>query len=126
MRVPRARSSSTVRRGSLAISRRYALSVPESSSRLRTRRAYIKRLLAFHFYLVVFRGCGFGRTHEVGRRRLDERGRDALLPVVDPARHFLFHVLHELVDFPLHLLGLASHVQDDFDTSQIDAQISGK
>src|ERR1035437_2789081 len=46
--------------------------------------------------------CGVARgrlrADEIGRRRLDERGREALLPVAHPARHLAFDVLHELVD----------------------------
>ena len=66
------------------------------------------------------------RPDEIGRRRFDERGRQALLPVVEPARHLVLDVLHELVDFVLHLLDLAAHVEDDLDAGEVDAEISGK
>src|SRR2546426_634619 len=137
MRSPRSRSSSTLRRGSFAISRRYAASVPTSlcviACRLATRRAYIERrnskpktekefsVLTFQFDVFRFRS-----TDQIGGRRLDERRREALLPIVETAGHLLLDVLHELVDLVLHLLDLAAHVEDDLDAREIHAQISGK
>ena len=71
--------------------------------------------------------CGWRRRpDEIGRRRFDERGREALLPVVESARHLVLDVLHELVDFVLHLLDLAAHVEDDLDAGEVHAEISGK
>src|SRR5437660_4815686 len=146
MRPPRSRSSSGVRRGSFAISRRYAASVLASlgvmAYRRDTRRAYtrfvrvkpdttnfVTKILLRGFlasgFVVRRRGRG-RRADEVGRRRLDERGREPLLPVVDTTRELTLDVFHELVDFVLHLLDLAAHVEHDLDAGQIDAQISGK
>ena len=67
---------------------------------------------------------GMFGADEIGRRRLNERGREALLPVVETARHFALDVLHELVHFVLHQLDLASHVEDDLDAGEVDAEIS--
>src|SRR5688572_30605436 len=69
----------------------------------------------------------FGRrrmAHEIRWRRFDHRGREPRLPVVDAARQFTLHIVHELVDFALHLLDLAAHVEDDFDPGEVDAEIS--
>src|SRR5437762_14192232 len=147
MLAPSERSSSAVRRGSLAISRRYAVSVPASSSRLDTRRAYIKssRLSADAFAigwprasgqpsvdLLSFRSRSVGvrlrrmRTDEIGRRRFHQRGRQPLLPVVDAAHHLALDVRHELVHLALHLLDLAPHVENDFHAGEVDAEISGE
>src|SRR4026209_236714 len=52
---------------------------------------------------------------EIGGTRLDERRRQALLPVADAARQLALHVLHELVDLALHPLDLAARVQNDLD-----------
>src|SRR5881409_1104531 len=41
-------------------------------------------------------------------------------------RELALHIFHELVDFMLHLLDLAPHVEDDLDAREVDAQISGK
>src|SRR5580704_6479567 len=110
MRVPSSRSSSTVRRGSLEISRRYAASVLASSvaaCRLDTQEAYIKekarrakgvRKLVLTFR---FRGVAVGRSDQIRGRRLDERGAEPLLPVVDAADHLALHVFHEVVDLVL-------------------------
>src|SRR5262249_43175748 len=117
MRRASSRSSSGVRRGSLAISRRYALSVLVSSSRRDTPES---------LHQMKIRKPSLLMPDEIGWRRLDERGREALLPIVDAARHLALHVLHELVDLVLHLLDLAAHVEDDLDAGQIDAQVSGK
>ena len=62
--------------------------------------------------------------HEIGRRRLHERGGQPLLPVVDAARELALDVLHELVDLALHLLDLAAHVEDDLDAGEVDAEIA--
>src|SRR6266849_3570565 len=135
MRVPSSRSSSTVKRGSLEISRRYAASVPASSAaacRLDTQEAYIKekarrakaaRRLALTFR---FRVVAFGRSDQIGGRRLDERRTEPLLPVVDAADHLALHVFHEVVDLMLHQLDLAAHVEDDLHAREIDAEVAGQ
>src|SRR5205085_6595338 len=63
-------------------------------------------------------------TNEIRRRRLHERGAEALLPVVDAARELALDVVHELVDLTLHRLDLASHVENDFDAGEVDAEIA--
>src|SRR5262249_8994875 len=115
MRAPSARSSSGVRRGSFAISRRYALSVPASSPRFDGTRESLLLLMALGV-----------RAYEISWRGFHERSRQSLFPIVDAARHFLLDIRHELVDFPLHRFDLATHVQNDLDAGKVDAQISGK
>ncbi len=53
-----------------------------------------------------------------------ERRVQPLLPVPEAARQLAFDVLHELVDFTLHAIHLATHVQDDFHAGEIHAQIA--
>jgi hypothetical protein len=36
----------------------------------------------------------------------------------------VLHVFHELVDLALHLFHLATHVEDDLDAGEIDAEIA--
>src|SRR5687767_1441704 len=79
-------------------------------------------LRAARFWYLPFRRRRV--PYEVGRRRLDERGGEPRLPVVDAARKLPLDVVHELVDLALHLLDLAAHVQDDLDAGEIDAEIA--
>src|SRR5438105_7411582 len=127
MRDPSSRSSSGVRRGSLPISRRYALSVPASSARLDTERAYtmstrmestLRRFFSRRLFAPGVR-LGRRRADEIGRRRFDERRGQALLPVVDAAGELALDVFHEFVHFVLHLLDLAAHVENNLDAREI-------
>src|SRR5262249_41664142 len=120
MRNASARSSSTVRRGSFAISRRYALSVLASSSRRDTMDSLQQTCGGARTKRTTF--FSFLSLDQIGWRGFHERGREPLLPVVDAARHLALDVLHELVDLALHLLDLPPHVEDDLDAGQIDAQ----
>src|SRR6185503_3119015 len=51
---------------------------------------------------------------------------EALLPVVDAARHFALHVVHELVHLVLHQFDLAAQIEDDFHTGQVHTQVTGE
>ena len=69
---------------------------------------------------------GLRGAHQIGRRCFDERSAETLLPIVDAARKFALHIFHEFVDFALHLFHFSTHVEDDLDAGEVDAQISGQ
>jgi hypothetical protein len=61
---------------------------------------------------------------EIGRRGLDERSAEALLPIIDATRHLALDVVHELIHLTLHLFDLAPQVENDFHAGQIHTEIA--
>src|SRR5580765_3149444 len=61
---------------------------------------------------------------EIRGARRHERGVQPLLPIAEAARELVLDVLHELVDFALHALHLAPHVEHDLDPREIHAEIA--
>ena len=61
---------------------------------------------------------------ERSRRTLDHRGGEPLLPVAEPAHHFLLDVAHELVHLVLHLGHALAQVEDDLDAGEVHAQFA--
>src|SRR5829696_7992649 len=96
---------------------REAVSGSLSLSALRFSRVFARSI-------VISRARRRRTAHEFGRRRFDERGTEALFPIVDAARELALHVLHELVDLLLHPLHFAAHVEDDLDAGKIDAEVA--
>ena len=64
--------------------------------------------------------------HEVGWRRLDQGATQALLPITKSARELALDEVHELIDFELHGFDFAPHVQDDLDSREVDAKVTGQ